>query len=134
MLEENVNNEAIVEWLGAHDTGASSKVIALTALGRMPDDAKHKHPHDGDDFGRCYRLLKKAPAARAALDKLAQDGGPYWKALVANWPALEAAYDQASEKGYDQLYAQMRAILYPIEKQDRTVVRLGPGVTMRFGR
>lgn len=123
---------AILKWLDGNDTGVSSKAIALTALGEMP--SRPGHPHDGADFGRCYRLLQAAPEARAGLDTLAAEGGPYWSALVARWHEIEAAYVAeivGGERG--KTYTLMRSILEPVEKADRAFVRLGPGVSMRLG-
>jgi len=126
---------AIIRWLGARDTGISSKAIALTALGEMPEGAAHSHPHDGGDLGRCLRLIAAAPEAKAGLDKLAADGGPYWAALAARWDELSAAHaeDIAKPGKPGRTYDLMRSILDPIEKEDRRVVRLGSGVTMRWG-
>ena len=120
---------AIVKWLGGNDTGASSKAIALTALGVMPERAAMNYPSDGSDFGRCYRLLKAAPEAKSGLDKLATDGGPYWKALAARWGEIEAAY--LRDDG--ETYGLMKSILRPIEDRDHRIVRLGEGASIRFG-
>lgn len=123
---------AIVKWLGGRDTGASSKALALAALGEMP--ARPTYPSDASDFGRCHRLLAEAPEAKAGLAKLGADGGPYWGALVAKWDAITAAYlaeDEPGGKG--ATYDLLRSILTPIEDEDRNVVRLSPGVTMRMG-
>ena len=127
-------SRAIAKWLGGNDTGSSSKAIALTALGEMPERAGHQYPSDGADFGRCYRLMQAAPEARAGLDKLATDGGPYWAALAARWAEIEAAYlhDLAKPKG-EETYALMKSILRPIEDCDRNIVRLGDGASIRFG-
>ena len=80
----------ILEWLGGHDVGSSSKTIALTALGEMPKQPSY--PHDSDDFGRCFRLLILCPDAKIGLERLGKDGGDVWKALVARWTEIEAAY------------------------------------------
>lgn len=86
----------LLKWLAGHDTGLSSKAIALTALGEMPKgfiDRRHPdYPRDGDDFGRCYRLLRDCPDAKAGLDRLGIDGGPVWAALVNRWSEIESAY------------------------------------------
>jgi hypothetical protein len=124
--------QGILQWLGGGDTGQSSKALALAALGAMP--SRPGHPHDGDDIGRCFRLLDAHPEAQAGLAKLAKDGGPYWSALAAKWSDLRAAYDaetKAGEKG--RTYREMRAILDPIDRRDPSVINLGPGVTVRRG-
>ena len=80
----------ILEWLGGNDIGASINAIALAALGARPRNPSY--PHDGDDFGRCSRLLAVCPEAKVGLDDLAKNGGAVWKALVARWSDIESAY------------------------------------------
>lgn len=124
---------AIVKWLGGNDTGSSSKTIALTALGEMPDGATYQYPHDGDDFGRCYRLLQAAPEAKAGLDRLAKDGGAYWAALAARWDEIEAAHlRNLTPPTTGAVSALMRSILRPLQDQDGRIVRLGDGASMVF--
>lgn len=129
----------ILEWLAEdRGVGMSSKAIALTALGAMP--TRPSYPHDGDDFGRCYRLLALCPDAKAGLNKLGKDGGPYWRALVARWSDIEAAYlrdEDRREKGNRnykeyECYKLMQAIVRPIEDSDPSIVR-GNGYSVRFG-
>lgn len=124
---------AIHQWLSGNDTGASSKAIALTALGQMP--RRPEHPRDAADFGRCLRLLKAAPEAKAGLDELGVRGGPYWIALVARWGELELAawYDEGEPKR-DGVYTLIRGILQPIEASDLAYIQLAPGISMRLGR
>jgi hypothetical protein len=125
-------SSAILKWLGGNDTGASSKALALAALGEMPE--RPSYPSDGSDFGRCHRLLQAAPEARAGLEKLEVDGGPYWAALASRWDEITTAYVDEVERGArGKTYELMKSILRPIEDADRSFVRLGPRVSMRFG-
>ena len=123
---------AILKWLAGHDTGLSSKAIAICALGGEPEDNR-AYPHDGADFGRCYRLLTLAPEARAGLEALGRGPSPYWQALVARWTDITAAYEaeMAGERG--RTYNLMRGILAPLETASQGVVNLGHGVSVRFG-
>jgi len=134
-------SEAILEWLGSNDTGSSSKAIALTALGKMPNEPIY--PSDGDDFGRCYRLLKIAPEARRGLDQLEREGGPVWRALVPRWREIEAAYlhdknlYEAGKRNVDdyRCYELMKSIIYPAEKSLRNrPIHMGNGISLRVGR
>ena len=118
-------NEAILEWLGGDDTGSSSKAIALTALRKMPKEPSY--PSDGDDFGRCYRLLQSAPEARRGLDQLEREGGPVWRALVPRWREIEAAYlhdmnlheiGRRNVNDY-RCYKLMKSIILPAEESLR---------------
>lgn len=124
-------SQAILKWLGGRGVGESSKAIALTALGQMPDHPGY--PSDGDDFGRCHRLLEQCPAARVGLTYLGQHGGPAWAALVARWPEITAHYlsdmrQPVGGKRHD-CYALMKAILDPIEDADPNIIRFG-GATL----
>ena len=122
-------SDAVLKWLGGRDTGLSSKAIALTFLGHPPDRASTSYPHDSNDFGRCYRLIKLAPEARSAVDALGANHGPYWKALAAERDRLTALYE-TNEHG---VYEAIQAIVHPVEDADTKVVRLGGGAVMRFG-
>lgn len=132
--------QKILEWLGGNDTGQSSKAIALTALGAMPKSPSY--PSDGNDFGRCYRLLKSCPDATRGLTRLASDGGTIWKLLIARWSEIEAAYlhDEKLIAAGDRngkkfkCYDLMKSIIHPIEDASGTVVRVGDRMSIHFGK
>lgn len=114
----------ITEWLGGDGVGMSSKAIALAALGDMPKDPPW--PHDGDDFGRCVRLLMLCPDAKAGLEHLGRYGGPCWRALVPRWAEIEEAWKHdkdlyASEyrdnRSKYKCYDLIRSILKPAEEE-----------------
>lgn len=120
----------ILEWLGRDQgIGLSSKAIALTALGEMPKNPNY--PHDGDDFGRCVRLLALCPDAKAGLDRLGKEGGSVWQALVPRWEDIRVAYlhdmdlHDKGERDYKKYkcYELMQSIIRPIEDAEGTVIR-----------
>lgn len=113
-------------WIVSRDTGTSSK--ALWAV-MMDTKGGTSHPSDGSDIGRCIRLLDAIPEWRERLPEMA-GVSKYWAALVANWSELEALY-RSDER--DQLYDRMRQVLDPIEIADPNVIRMGQGVSIRFG-
>ncbi len=45
------------------------------------------HPHDPDDFRRCYELLKTIPEWKSRLDTM-KEVSPAWKNLVDHWDEL----------------------------------------------
>ena len=124
----DVPKEALA-WLTSDDTGLSSRAL-FRVMAVEGDIDKYDYPRDSGDFGRCYRLLRLAPEWRDRIEEMANHG-PYWKALAASWSELEALYEA---NDHDKLYQRMKEILNPIEDSDKSVVRLGPGVTMRFGK
>lgn len=128
----------ILVWLGNGDTGSSSKALALTALGAMPKNPSY--PSDGQDLGRCRRLIEFAPEAAKGLPILARDGGEVWKRLVEKWDVLvaagkrdEARYARNEKKQYE-CYDMMKSIIHPIENASGSVVRLAGGASIHFGR
>lgn len=125
---------AILKWLSGSDTGQSSKAIAYAALGGDPSDGANRYPSDGSDFGRCHRLLALAPEARTGLTALTTFGGPCWAALGARWDEIAAVYEADLSAKTDATYELMKAILRPIEDKDRNIIRMGGGVSVRFGR
>lgn len=130
-MDDDVLKRA-ANWLMGDDTGASSKALASKLMGA---DRKHfDHPHDPSDFGRCHRLMQAVPEFRSRLHEMSTCG-PYWKALVARWDEIEAWYVEETAEGphADQTYKLMKSILDPIRREDKNVVELSPGVTMRFG-
>lgn len=126
MADRSIEDRAL-HWLSGRDTGASSKAIAAHMLGR--EQKGHvAYPSDESDFGRCHRLLKLIPEWRQRLPEMAKHSEA-WAALVACWPDLERRFE-AGEKIYDDMKAALRGP----EERDQNLVRLGPGISMRFGR
>jgi len=127
-------------WLSGFDTGMSSTALAMTVLG-VP--VTPSHPHDPSDLGRCLRLIERVPEAREAVDKLAATD-PYWAALAVEWDALKASYDvemaspkpprrtaKQRAKARYPTYEMMRRLLDPVEKRDRSIIRISDGLTVR---
>lgn len=106
--------KSVEAWLRGTDTGISSRTIYGVL---KPDDGAFLYwdagkpdgspPRDGDDFGRCSRLLVIAPEWRARLPEVAARF-PEWAPLVEHWDELEALYQEESPKGRcPRLYARM---------------------------
>jgi hypothetical protein len=83
------------DWLSGDDTGISSRTIWSVMMKRQPESRFDPNvPHDGADFGRCYRLLKRFPAWRPRLAEVAAKY-PAWAGLVEHWAEVEALYEAA---------------------------------------
>ncbi|MBE3065154.1 MAG: hypothetical protein IMZ54_12320 [Acidobacteria bacterium] len=102
----------IDEWLRGTDTGISSRTIVATLAAHpaAADLCGKGYPYDPDDFGRCYRLLKKIPEWRPRIFEMAPVSRQ-WEALVSHWAELEALYEEESPSGAcPKLYARMKEL------------------------
>ena len=96
----------IALWMSGNGVGNSSKAIASATLGAV--STRDDYPRDGDDLGRCLRLIEMVPECRAGVDMLAAVSGP-WKRLAAEWDTLAEMHRQG-DRG---LHAKMRALIDP---------------------
>ncbi len=119
----------LIRWLLDRDTGSSSKAIASVLSGNGGKNAGHSYPSDGDDLGRCLRLLEVIPEWKPRLKEMATLS-PQWAALIRNWDELTVLH----AAGDKNIYERMQSILRPIEDKDSSIVRLGPNASIRFGR
>ncbi|MDE2107158.1 MAG: hypothetical protein KGL39_58675, partial [Patescibacteria group bacterium] len=79
-------------WLALDDSGLSSRCIADKMCGAQRNV---DHPHDGQDFGRCERLLALYPEWRARLPEMVTVS-PYWAALVPRWAEIVTMWQEDS--------------------------------------
>ena len=148
-----------IDWLLSGDTGTSSKTICAVMTGselRSTDV-----PHDNDDFGRCYRLLRMFPEWRARLHEVAEEF-PMWGPMVEAWDELTALYEgccepngqytrasyKTNEATASKLYARMQVLIDEgriaagwtktgpgcWKGPGVQVVSLGGGASLRHGR
>ena len=100
------------EWAASRDTGTSSLTIYSAITGKPSHHRGYGVPHDPDDFGRCYRLLKLFPAWREKLSetvKLCRE----WEPFVQAWDELTALYELEApnhQGSAPKLYARMKEI------------------------
>lgn len=90
-----------LQWIVGNDTGISSKTIWAVMMGAVeenPHPFQYDVPHDGDDFGRCYRLIKLFPEWKARLPEVAQRF-PAWGPMVREWDTMEALFDEEIPNG-----------------------------------
>ncbi len=111
-------NIGLSAWIQTDDTGMSSGHMAFNLsieagmncpwLGKY---AECNHPHDPDDFGRCYRLLRSVPELRPHIPKMASSS-QVWASLVEHWDELERLYEEELPKGKcPKLYKRMQQLI-----------------------
>lgn len=97
-------------WRQTDDTAASSVYMANVMSG-LSNTQAFAHPHDPDDFGRCYRLLRSVPEFADKLEALSTCPAP-WPDLIVNWSELEGLYEEELANGRaPKLYSRMRSII-----------------------
>lgn len=119
-----IDYEALAIWATGRGTGASSKAIARYLSGAKSDVS---YPHDGGDWDRCERLLTEVPGIRECFRANMASASKYWAALVPRWDEIAAT---PADKRTDLI----RSITRPVEDADPRVIRLGDGMTARWGR
>jgi hypothetical protein len=98
------------EWLASHDTGTSSKTIYRHMMGLPQSSTRIGYPHDPDDFGRCFRLLRLMPAWRDRIGEMAAYGR-VWNALAQHWANFTELYLEELPSGScPKLYARMKEL------------------------
>lgn len=110
------------DWLLSGDTGLSSLTIWATFTGQWQHlrwgRKSASKPQDADDFGRCYRLLRRYPEWRARLHEVVPHC-PGFAPLVAAWDELTSLYEKEGRldpqgratRDCPKLYARMRELL-----------------------
>lgn len=96
-------------WWKGLDVGLSSAAIfAVFCDMRWRDMAKDMGhasvPHDGDDFGRCKRLIDMFPQWRSELYRVADEyPDTMWPKIIARWDELEKATPEQQYKILNEL-------------------------------
>lgn len=103
--------DKILDWLGSDHVGASSKAMALAAVGAKNDGS---HPYDPDDLNRCILLLKRIPEIRQNMDKVAKMSGT-WEKLVSRWDEVEQCF--LDEAGFNWSKARSAPKTYALMKE-----------------
>lgn len=101
----------ILNWFGTGEVGASSRAMALAALG-LPNDKSH--PCDPSDFNRCLLLLKAVPEICNHMDRVAAIS-TIWANLVAKWSEVEQCF--LAEAGFDWSKCNRAPMTYKLMKK-----------------
>ena len=79
----------MIEWIGCHNVGISSRTMWCAIMGVKCREADT--PRDADDFSRCYDLYKFSELTQADLQKVA-NRYPYWRPIIGQWDELCEMY------------------------------------------
>lgn len=101
--DESVNWKTRIHiWLNDGEPGISSKTIVqyLTGVPTGLSTVEYDHPHDPDDFSRCYKLLILVPELKPQLERMKKLSN-VWESLIDNWDKLTEMYESKSAGMYD---------------------------------
>lgn len=102
--------ERVSWWWQNSERGSSSEAMWYHLAGAKSHPNKN-HPHDPDDFKRCYNLLEVIPEWKKDLDKL-RELSPQWSKLVDKWIILTELYEVQLETKEDKgMFDLMQEIL-----------------------
>jgi len=87
---ETVHQRALW-WIANGEVGQSSKTM-WNCFMNSTKPYPVNHPHDPDDFSRCYKLLQAIPEWRKDLDRM-KPLSKQWSNLVDNWDKLTDMYE-----------------------------------------
>ena len=102
------------EWILGSDTGVSSKTIWAVMVGVIIKETQcgsengYDIPHDPDDFGRCYRLLKLFPEWKKRLKEIAKFL-PKWRPMIREWRKMTVLYEEDKLKTLYDLMQELES-------------------------
>ena len=99
-----MNKDKMIEWIGSHRVGISSKTMWCAIMGVKCYEADT--PRDADDFSRCYDLYKFCELTPADMQKVANIY-PYWQPIIDKWDELCEIY---LAKDYVEVYERLNAM------------------------
>ena len=96
---------------GNGERGSSSEFMWLAfrfdGISRLP--TAYAHPHDPDDFRRCYMLLKTVPEWKEKLHLL-KPASEVWHKLVLNWNTLTQMLEEQQSGKENKMYEMMQGL------------------------
>lgn len=115
-----MNKDKMIEWIGCHRVGISSRTMWCAIMGVKC--YKADTPRDADDFSRCYDLYKFCELTPADLQKVA-NRYPYWRPIIDQWDELCEMY---VAKNYSGVNERLNAMFDEImELKGYTKIRKG---------
>ena len=115
-----MNKDKMIEWIGCHTVGISSRTMWCAIMGVKFREADT--PRDADDFSRCYDLYKFCELTPADLQKVANIY-PYWRPIIDQWDELCEMY---VAKNYGGVNERLNAMFDEIMKlRGYTKIRSG---------
>lgn len=111
-MSEETQKKAL-SWIAGGETGMSSKAMWAYFMGVNGNTA---HPHDPDDFSRCYKLLELVPEWKPRILELGRLS-PIWYRLVLNWDKLTEMFEENERTNWENykaigMYEFMQDLIY----------------------
>ena len=111
-----MNKDKMIEWIGCHRVGISSKTMWCAIMGVKC--YKADVPYDADDFSRCYDLYKFSELTPADLQKVANIY-PYWRPIIDQWDELCEMYSSQNYGGVNERLNAMFDEIMKLRKSAR---------------
>jgi hypothetical protein len=110
-LREAVPGMGYQAWLACDDRGLSSETLARY-LTHGAVSGEVNHPHDADDFGRCYRMLRACSMDPKRVYEMSAVSTE-WEQISMEWMDMERLYEA---KDFKTLTDRIQHILSRIRK------------------
>lgn len=105
-----MNIRKMIEWIGTHDVGISSKTMWCGLMGVGPgSNGRFDIPYDADDFSRCYDLVTFAEISPVDDFPRICEIFPWYKPIVDSWDALVELYEKQDYKGVRHLLSSKQS-------------------------
>lgn len=100
----------MIEWIGTHNVGISSRTMWCGLMGVGSGSAgRFDIPHDADDFSRCYDLVTFAEVSPAYDLPRICEIFPWYKPIIDSWETLVELYEKQDYKGVYHLLSSKHA-------------------------
>lgn len=106
-----MNKTKMLQWIGTHNVGISSRTMWCALMGvansETPTYYGFDTPHDWGDFSRCYDLVEYGEVTKEEL-QMVIEAFPFYKPIIDRWDQLVEAYLSPDGKGVFQILESTR--------------------------
>lgn len=95
-----MNRDKMIEWIGLHSVGISSKAMWCALMDLPIDQYYGDIPRDRSDLSRCVDLVRYCSITKEDLARMS-DKLPYWDPVIRMWDRLVKAYESEESEDID---------------------------------